>query len=75
MFLCLGLLNIVELIEPIPLHDMMVGFDLNFMISNQILSKRDPKDMHLVLKHVRRPNNKAIPQLHEVLCIESHLGV
>jgi hypothetical protein len=66
MFFHFGLIKVAEPIDHVPPHHMVVSFDMTLMGANTKLSKRDPKNMHLVPKRVWRLNNKAIPQLHVV---------
>jgi hypothetical protein len=52
VLLHLILMKMVELIDPIPLHDVMIGFDSKMMRNNPKLPKEYPKSMHLVSKCV-----------------------
>jgi len=54
--------------------NMVLSFHSKAMRSNPKLAKMDPEGMHPVAKCIGWPDNEAISHLHEMLCIEGHLG-
>lgn len=59
----LGLMKMVELVDPVPTSDVVVGFNLKMMRIDLKLPKGDLECMHPVLKCVGVLNNKSVSQL------------
>jgi hypothetical protein len=60
VLLHLDLVKMVELANPIPPSDMVVGFNRKAMRTNPELPKGDLKGMHLVPKCVGGANNNVV---------------
>jgi hypothetical protein len=54
---------------------MVINFHPKPMRTNLELAKRDLEGMHPVAKSIGWSDNEAISHLHEMLCIEGHLGL